>query len=77
MFSKACVKNSVHGGVSQHALEQNAPRADTPPDRHHPPPGQIPPGQTSPKQMATAADGTHPTEIFVNQRFTHTAEVLN
>ena len=56
MFSQACVKDSVHGGggVSQHALGQTPPWADTPPVRH-------PPRQTVPPSTATAADGTHHT----------------
>ena len=57
MFSQACVKNSVHrgGGVHTPPGQTSHPRADTPP-------GQTPQTrQTPPQQMATAADGTHPT----------------
>ena len=46
------------------------PWADTPPGRHPRPLGRHPPGQT-PRQTpetATAADGTHPTGILVDQR---------
>ena len=51
-FTPIC--HSVHeGDVSQHALGQTPPSwADTP----H---ADTPPGQT-PRQMAIAADGTHP-----------------
>ena len=61
--SQACVKNSVHGGVY-------TPWADIPPGKHSLL-GRHPPAQTSPwadipladtpQQMATAADGMHPT----------------
>ena len=82
--TKVCVKNSVHGGggvsASVHAgiypapqerhPRQTPPRRDTP-DRH-PPPEQTPyphPVHTG-IDMATAADGTHPTGMhFCLNRF--------
>ena len=44
MFSQVCVKNSVQGGVSHHALGQTPSWADTPPGRH--PPGRLPQADT-------------------------------
>ena len=62
MFSQACVKNSVHWGVCLPSTPLHA-------GIH--PPGRLPwadtPEQMSPQadtplpEMATAADGTHPT----------------
>ena len=51
MSSQARVKNSVRGGVD---VYPPAPWADTPLGRH-------PPWAEPPYQMATAAEGTHPT----------------
>ena len=50
IFTGVCQSFRSQGGVSQHALGQIPPWADTPPT-----------GQTSLPEMATAADGTHPT----------------
>ena len=75
MFSQACVKNSVHRGVSQHALGQTPTWADTTwaDTRGQTTPwadilwADTPqvdtsyPRQTPHQQMVTAADGTHPT----------------
>ena len=72
MFSRACVKNSVHRGVGVSARQPPLDRLGRHPpgqmDRlgRHPPwadtPRQTPPGQTAPlQQTATGVDGTHPT----------------
>ena len=60
IFSQACVKNSVHGGVGmpQCMLGYTHPWTDTPLDRH--PQGRQPPVKHHPP-TATVADGTHST----------------
>ena len=71
IFAPVC--HSVHGGgvVSQKALRQTPPAADTPPEKTHPPGAdtpsdQTPPDQTHPPPKQTPAyglraAGTHPT----------------
>ena len=68
IFSQACVKNSVRGGVHPVADTppgRHPPRADTPqtntPSRQTPSQADTPLGRHPPRQTATAADGTHPT----------------
>ena len=57
MFSQACVKNSIHRGGGVHPPGQTPPEQTPPLYRH--PRADTPPHP--PGQMATAADGTHPT----------------
>ena len=48
--------------ISQHALGQTTPQANTPLGQTHIPQADTTtPGQTHPREMATAADGMHPT----------------
>ena len=59
IFSEACVKNSVHGGVSAsvHA-GMPSPRADPP--RSRPPGGRCPPEQTPPPRSRHRPGSRHP-----------------
>ena len=71
MFSQACVKNSVHGGVytprgswaDTPFLGRHAPWADIPLDRHSP--RQIPPRQTH----TPRADSPHPADGYCSGRY--------
>ena len=68
MFSRACVKNSVHRGcvcVSQHAMGQTPLGVYPSMHRGRHPPGVYPSmhwGRHPP--AASAADGTHPTGML-------------
>ena len=65
MFAQACVKNSVQGDLpgTHPPYADTPPRADTPLWADTPPPlSRRPPSRhPSPPEMATIADGTHPT----------------
>ena len=60
MFSQACVKNSVQGGVAQPALGQTPPAGILACTGAYTLPGR----QTPLPPTATAADGTHPTGML-------------
>ena len=64
MFSQGRVKNSVHGGGGclPHCTEGYTPLRQTPPGKS--PPGRHPLDRHPLPEMATAADGTHPTDTF-------------
>ena len=68
VFTPVC--DSVHWGGGVHPPEQTPlsrhplgkhPQADTPLGGHPPRQANTPSRQTAPPEMATAADGTHPT----------------